>query len=230
MLAQQGFTGAPALNIEEQQVADIWGDLGQHWQLAKYYYKPYTVCRWMQASLDAILAIRDDIQENLASIKKIQVYSFAVATKEMSMGFPQNTEEAQFSLKFGVAAMLVYGELGSTLTFENAFKDELVAHLYNCVEPIEEPEFSNIYPTRRLARVIIKTESGATYESGEIEEKWAATEPPTDAEIRAKFMALTKGILPEKRLTALQEMVWQCAHLGDISELLQLVNQPKLTD
>ena len=180
----------------------------------------------MQASLDAILAIRADIQENLASIKQIQVYSFAVATKEMSMGFPQNTEDAQFSLKFGVAAMLVYGELGATVTFESAFKDELVAHLYNCVEPIEEPEYSDIYPTRRLARVIITTDTGMTYESGEIEEKWAATEPPTDAEITAKFLALTKDTLPEKRLMALKEMIWQGANLADISELLSLINQP----
>jgi 2-methylcitrate dehydratase PrpD len=226
LLAQQGFTGAPALNIEEQQVTHIWNDLGQHWQLAKYYYKPYTVCRWMQASLDAILALRENIKEDLESIKQIQVYSFAVATKEMSMGFPQNTEEAQFSLKFGVAAMLVYGELGATITFENAFKDELVAHLYNCVEPIEEPQFTEIYPRRRLARVIITTDTGMTYESGEIEEKWAATEPPTDEEIKEKFFALAKDSLPEKRSFALQEMVWNCVDISDISNLLQLINQP----
>jgi 2-methylcitrate dehydratase PrpD len=229
LLAKQGFTGAPALNMEEKEVAVIWEDIGQHWQLSKYYYKPYTVCRWMQASLDAILAVRENIKDDLKSIKRIKVYSFAVATKEMTMDFPQNIEEAQFSLKFGVAAMLVYGELGKTTTFDNAFKSDLVTYLYDCVEPIEEQQFTSIYPNQRFARVIIETKSGMTYDSGDIEEKWAATEPPTDEEVNEKFRALTKGELSEKRSTDLEEIVWHCASLPDVSGFLQLINQPKFS-
>ncbi|NET03353.1 MAG: MmgE/PrpD family protein [Merismopedia sp. SIO2A8] len=226
LLAKQGFIGASALNVETKEVAAIWEDIGKHWQLSKYYYKPYTVCRWMQASLDAILAVREDFKEDFKSIKSIKVYSFAVATKEMTMDFPQNIEEAQFSLKFGVAAMLVYGELGKTTTFEAAFKSELVAHLYNCVQPIEEQKFTGIYPHQRLARVLIETETGMTYDSGDIEEKWAATEPPTDEEVKEKFRALTKDELSENRSRDLGEMVWNCASLPEVSSLLQLINQP----
>jgi|JFJP01.1.fsa_nt_gi Uncharacterized protein involved in propionate catabolism len=181
----------------------------------------------MQASLDAVLAIRENIKEDLKHIKRIKVYSFAVATKEMTMDFPQNIEEAQFSLKFGVAAILFYGELGTTTTFEKAFKSDIVAHLYDCVQPIEEQKFTSIYPNQRLARVIIETDSGMTYDSGDIEEKWAATEPPTDEEVKEKFHALTKDELPENRSTNLEEMVWNCASLPDVIGFLQLINQPK---
>ncbi|NEQ76028.1 MAG: MmgE/PrpD family protein [Okeania sp. SIO2C9] len=229
LLARQGFTGAPTFNIEEKEVADIWDDLGQHWQLSKSYYKPYTVCRWMQAGMDAALVLRDHLKEDFKSITSIKVHSFAVATKERNMPMPKNTEEAQFNLKFAVAAILVYGELGRATTFEAAFKSDIVAHLYDCIETIEEEKFTSIYPNQRFARVIIKTYSGMTYDSGDIEEKWASTEPPTDEELKEKFRALTKGELSEKRATDLEEMVWNCISLSNVSSLLELMNQPSLS-
>lgn len=228
LLAKQGFTGSPTLNIEEKEVGEIWDDLGRHWQLSKSYYKPYTVCRWMQASMDAALTLRDNLKENFKSITSIKVHSFAVATKERNMPLAKNTEEAQFNLKFAVAAILVYGELGRATTFEAAFKSDIVARLYNCIETIEEEKFTNIYPHQRLARVIIETDNGMTYDSGDVEEKWASTEPPTDEEVKQKFRALTKGELPEKRATDLEEMVWNCRSLSNISSLLELMNQAKL--
>jgi 2-methylcitrate dehydratase PrpD len=227
LLAKQNFEGGPALSVEGKEVASIWADAGQYWHLSKYYYKPYTVCRWMQASMDAALALRGNVLENLKDIKHIRVHSFAVATNKMAIAFPQNMEEAQFNLQFGVAALLVYGALGKPATFEAAFKNADVIRLFANIETLEDEKFTAIYPAQRLARVSIEMQDGRVYRSGNVEEKWAASAPPSDEALSAKFRVLTQGELSEKRLTDLEKMVWDGAGLPQVNDMLQLIIQPK---
>ena len=40
ILAEQGFTGAPAITVEAEEVADIWSDLGTRWIMTDQYVKP----------------------------------------------------------------------------------------------------------------------------------------------------------------------------------------------
>ena len=47
-LAQDGFTGAPAITMEAADVAHFWDDLGQNWLVAQQYVKLYPVCRWAE--------------------------------------------------------------------------------------------------------------------------------------------------------------------------------------
>ena len=57
LLASDGFTGAPALVVESDKVADLWADLGQRWCLTEMYFKPYPVCRWAQPAVEAALGL-----------------------------------------------------------------------------------------------------------------------------------------------------------------------------
>ena len=56
LLARAGFTGAPALTLERPH--PLWDDLGDRWLICAQYFKPYPVCRWAQAPIEAILALR----------------------------------------------------------------------------------------------------------------------------------------------------------------------------
>ena len=47
-LAAEGFTGAPAISMEADEVRDIWSDLGKRWYITDQYIKLYPVCRWAQ--------------------------------------------------------------------------------------------------------------------------------------------------------------------------------------
>ena len=55
-LAKAGFTGAPALIVEE--APEFWQDLGERWDMLEQYYKPYPVCRWAQAPIEAALHLQ----------------------------------------------------------------------------------------------------------------------------------------------------------------------------
>jgi 2-methylcitrate dehydratase PrpD len=43
-LAEDGFTGAPAITCEAPEVSEIWGDLGTHWRILESNFKAYPVC------------------------------------------------------------------------------------------------------------------------------------------------------------------------------------------
>ncbi|MCP4422218.1 MAG: MmgE/PrpD family protein, partial [Chloroflexi bacterium] len=50
LMAASGFTGAPSITIEAENVAEYWADLGERWSLMIQYFKPYAVCYWAQAA------------------------------------------------------------------------------------------------------------------------------------------------------------------------------------
>ena len=55
-LAQAGFTGAPALIVKD--APEHWQDIGSRWYMLEQYYKPYPVCRWAQAPIEAALDLK----------------------------------------------------------------------------------------------------------------------------------------------------------------------------
>ena len=57
-LAAEGFTGAPAVTVEGDDVSDLWDDLGQIWRIKEQYYKHYPICRWAQPPVQAVLDLK----------------------------------------------------------------------------------------------------------------------------------------------------------------------------
>src|SRR5437868_11030996 len=53
LLARDGFTGAPALTVEDNNVGPLWRDLGARWRIREQYFKAYPVCRWAQPAIEA---------------------------------------------------------------------------------------------------------------------------------------------------------------------------------
>src|SRR5690606_11554666 len=60
LLAREGFTGAPAVTVEDEAVAGYWDDLGTRWRMLEQYFKPYPVCRWAQPAMEAAAQLRRD--------------------------------------------------------------------------------------------------------------------------------------------------------------------------
>ena len=60
MMAAGGFTGAPAITVEGEDVAHYWDSLGSEWMLDLQCFKKYAVCYWAQASVDGALKIQKE--------------------------------------------------------------------------------------------------------------------------------------------------------------------------
>ncbi|MFQ5421613.1 MAG: MmgE/PrpD family protein [Anaerolineae bacterium] len=222
LMAHGGFTGAPAITVEGEDVTQIWTDLGQHWLILDQYVKPYAVCRWAQAAIVGALAVRE--QHNLApeAIKTIRVHTFHEAVR-LACRRPQNTEEAQYSLPFPVAAALVYGRLGASELSGKALHDPRILKLADSIELIEDEGYNGRFPAERFARVEVEMANGRVYDSGPAEPTWGPEAPPTDDELRAKFCWLAGEMLPKPRVAELEETIWLCYELADANVINQLL-------
>jgi 2-methylcitrate dehydratase PrpD len=222
MLADGSFTGAPALTVEGAEVAHFWADLGERWLILEQYFKPYAVCYWAQAPISAARQLQAHHQIPVEAIRRIEVSTFYNATR-LSIREPKNTEEAQYSLPFPVAAALVHERVGATEVNGESLRHPQVLALAQRVELIEEPSLTARYPAERLCRVTIETTQGARHSSDLVEAPWGHQEAPTDEQLHAKFYALTSKVLPHARAVMLHEMLWGCAQLYSATSVLEVL-------
>ncbi len=222
LLAAGGFTGAPAITIEGADVAVYWADLGSRWRILETYFKPYAVCRWAQPSIVAALTLLKEHHLDVRQITRIRVHTFYQATC-LTCHRPKNTEEAQYSLPFPLAAALVHGKLGvEELIGENLHDPALLA-LSDSIELIHDPALSAQFPERRFARLELHTRSGKVYTSKETEPNWEPSDPPTDGELLEKFRWLSATRYSELEIQALEALLWNCENLIDSKELVDVV-------
>ena len=80
-LAREGFTGAPAITVEGDDVAGFWSDMGDRWRINEQYFKAYPVCRWAQPAIEAAAQLQRDHRFGHGDIEGITVRTFHEAYK-----------------------------------------------------------------------------------------------------------------------------------------------------
>jgi 2-methylcitrate dehydratase PrpD len=225
-----GFTGAPAITVESEYaagedrevIAEVWSDLGSRWRILEVYFKPYAVCYWAQPAIVGALALQAKYQIQPREVSRIRVFTFYQATCLKSRS-PANTEEAQYSLSFPVAAALVHGRLGLAELSGAGLSNALTLELAERIELVEDPKLSAQFPAQRYARVEIETRDGRRFDSGERCALWEPSAPPTDDELTAKFRWLAEYHSSKGTVAELESMIWNCSELPDVGLLERLL-------
>ena len=192
-LAQDGFTGAPAITMEDPALAGFWDDLGHNWYVEQQYIKLYPVCRWAQPAAEGAMTLVRDHRVTPDQIAQIKVESFHEA-KRLNV-IPTNTEQAQYSLPFSVAAALVHGTIGVREVTGAGLVDKVVLDLALMVEISETSAFNAAFPARRFARVHLVLKDGRTVSSAPTEAQGDPENKVSDQVIWDKFKTLTTPVL-----------------------------------
>lgn len=205
-LAQAGFTGAPAAIVESDDVADLWRDLGQDWRILEQYHKPYPVCRWAQPAVDAALALMAEHGVEPRRIARIEVETFSEAAR-LATRRPENTEQAQYSLPFPVAAAVVCGRLGVEEIAGDVLDDPRIRRLSDGMALIADPALSARFPDRRVARVRFLLADGRVLTSGETEAFGDPERPASAPDVRRKFKQYAVPVLGGARAQAIIQCI-----------------------
>ena len=203
-LALSGFTGAPALTIE--QAPEYWQDLGADWYLREHYFKPYPVCRWAQPPIEAALKLRQAHHIQPAQIDKIEIITFHQSVR-LATSTPRTTEEAQYSTSFPVAVALARGTVTPADIADDNLTDPEILRLSHAITLREDDTANAAFPARRLARVAITLLDGRHYESDWSEARWDAAAPPSEKELREKYHALADPVLGPHRAGDIESAV-----------------------
>ena len=202
-LAAEGFTGAPALLCEADDVADLWSDLGERWYLLEMFFKLYPVCRWAQPAIEAARALQIEHGLRAQDIERVEVATFHAATR-LAARRPATTEEAQYSLPFPLAAILVRGRIGAAEVSPEALEEPEIARLSDAVRLAEDDECNARFPAERLARVTLRLRDGRALRSALTPARGDPATALSEAELAAKYAELVTPLVGPERSAAME--------------------------
>jgi 2-methylcitrate dehydratase PrpD len=228
-LAQCGYTGIPSI-LGHPQYHDWAAGLGKHYVMADGVgIKRWCSCAWGHPGMAAAQNIVADQKLNIQEIEHIKVYVFHAAWR-LHQDLPETTEQAQFSLKWPLAALLIDGEVGPNQILEHRFADPEVRSLFDRIELIEDPELERMFhlnqtyvdvPEAYLAgRAEITLTDGRVLDSGIVGRgafEW------DDKRLEEKFRWLTGHVLKKPQIDKLVEMIWHFEKVPDVRELTDLL-------
>jgi len=225
-LAKDGFTGAPAITVEADNVGHVWRDLGENWAVARHYIKPYPVCRWTHALIDGALKLRREHGLTGTEVAAVELTAFHEATR-LYREVPTTTPVAQYSISYPVAAALVRGCVGVTEIEGPGLSDPEAARLVAATTVRESQEYNARFPAGRWGEVAVILKDGRRLESGPCNARGGPENPMDEAEVRAKFAELARPALGGTRADAIEDAVRRLGEPGtSLGPLLELVCRP----
>ncbi|MFT4065431.1 MmgE/PrpD family protein [Paraburkholderia sp.] len=192
-LAQRGFTGAPAITLEQPETQHDWRDLGERWRILEQYFKPQPVCRWAHPAIDAALNLKRRHGFASGQIRAVSVRTFHHAVR-LAHAQPATTEEAQYSLLFSVAVALRHGVVDFDAIRGEALTDPEVLRLSQLIRTQEHAEFTSRFPNERIADVSVELLDGRRFDSGPTQAAGDPDRPLGAVAIRQKFRRFAEGV------------------------------------
>jgi len=225
ILAEDGFTGAPAVTVEADEVVPIWADLGQRWVMESQYVKPYPICRWAHAPIDGVRDLMIEHGFAHTDIDSIHINTFHESAC-LFQGVPDSTSAAQYSLSFAVAAQAVNGRIGLAQVAGDGLGDREVLAMIDRITVAESAAHNATFPHTRDADVQITLTDGRTFDSGLVHARGGSERPMDEAEIIAKFHEFAAPVLGTARAEAIEEAVMGLCDGGSLSALQDQLYMP----
>lgn len=225
-LAADGFTGAPALTMDSDAAAGYWADLGSRWLMLDQYFKPYPVCRWAQPATEAALDLRKAHGLTADDIEHVEVFAFHEATR-LATRAPADTEAAQYSLPFPLAAALVHGQLETAQIDGAALHDPEILRLSRSMILRETDDYNARFPAERITHVTLHLKDGRQLTSEPSVGRGNAENPLSDREIVEKFDRYAACTLSSVRVKELKAAVTAVSGgNGSVAELVGALTAP----
>ena len=161
-------------------------------QLLKADFKPYATVRHVHYGARTAHALRAAIDLDTVDSVVLQIYE--EATIYCGNRAPQTPLQAQFSLSFGLAAMLRWGRLDPWVYREPQFQDPALRALEAKVQVQVDAVWTQ--QQKRGARLLIECRDGARHEHEITAVPGDAQMPFSEDALRNKFLSYCEGSLP----------------------------------
>ena len=230
-LAAQGFTGIPSL-LGAEEYQDWISDIGQRYIMVEgLAWKKYACCAWVHAALKGAEELVKGHNIRAEEVVHIRVEA-PHDTVRLGTELPTTTEEAQFSVAWPLAALLVDREVGPDQMLEHRFGDQRMRDLAEKIELVETDELNELYrlaargdPRGKYASVvIISLNDGRTLNSGIVagdinypQQGW------DERRVEEKFRWLARPVLDEACVNEVVEITWHFEEVPDVRELTQML-------
>lgn len=221
LLAEQGNTGSPSI-LDYDRFAHLTSSLGRQYKIMDLYFKPYACCRWAHPSVSAALELQQKHNIKPEDISSITIYTFSAAAS-LFQNQPTNSEEAQYNVKYPVAAAVCAGEVGPRqVSAEFSARHDVIALMAKTRINVDS-ELDREFPGQRLCRVEIALKDKKVLKSG-IHSPPGEPENPVSMDwIEDKFFWLTADLLNKNTARRLVDMLQGDLSMYAARELINLI-------
>lgn len=172
-------------------------------EIVSGYFKRFAAVRHVHYGAQAALDLRPGAPPE--GIARINLWTYQEALTYCSIREPRTPLQAQFSLSFGVAAMLRWGHLDPAVYRSPDFDDPLLKSLERKV--VIHVGSSPQSPEGRWARIQLVLTGGEIVEGTALAVRGDASLPWSEADLRDKFMAFCRGSLDVERAQFLADHI-----------------------
>ena len=238
LLARNHFTG-PGTIIEgkfgflhsyspKSDPARITNNWGKPYEVLKTSIKPHACCRYKQGPIDAILQIMREYELSDLDIENVTLSildaGFALIAEPEEIKYnPKSIVDAQFSMPFGAAMAILYGQATLDEYTPKNLRSPAVKKMMRKIRCIKDPEIEKDFPKKWAAVAKIKTTTGKQYAASINYPRGDPENPFSWKELIAKFQNLISPVYSETRQGQIIEKVRSLEQIQDVRELSELL-------
>lgn len=238
LLARKGFVGCRDIldgetgfwmmaGSDRCDFEKIVKGLGQDYEILRGAFKPYSSCRFTHATLDAVRRILDEHDVKPHQIEEVLVRSIADLTELLVDYEPSEIVDAEFSLPYTVAMIILREPPGPNWFREDLLRNQTVLGLASKVRVETDQQAEELYhsPVPKLvSTVTVTTRNGEQLEAFIQFARGEPENPLSRGELVEKFRRLGSFVLGNEevdRLLRTTEDLEELRHIGELIRLLQ---------
>jgi 2-methylcitrate dehydratase PrpD len=210
LMAQAGLTGPAEVLEDRRGFARLFNDgvldpaafdaLGRRWYLVEpgIDVKRIPICLSAHAAVDAVMDLLAEHGLGARDVARVTCDVGPVVRTNLVHADPRTPQEAQFSLPFAIACVLVHGDVGLAHLDPAALRDERIREAMQGVAMVttsrwDDPAMARSSPEG--AHVALETRDGRRFERFRGMARGTTAHPLTEEEIAAKFLACASPMI-----------------------------------
>jgi len=230
LLAKFGSSGPPIYDERTLTTRYKSKGLGSEYEILNTYTKPYPTCRMTHAAVDAVLALRDQIENPTESITEVRIHQVSpgMYVTEPDVTFESSHKTCEFSLPYVVAVALVDGHVGESQFTADRIADQRIHSLMKRIHVVADDELDAQYLVRdmglfepRPATVHIVLSDGQVLSKTVLYPKGHPRNPLTDEERKEQFRNHSEPSLGADRTRRLMESILRLEDARDPTEVME---------
>lgn len=224
LLAQKNFTSS-VQGIEAKRgfanvlstvfkPGEITGRLGETWEILLNTYKPFACGIVEHPAIDGCIQLRNEHKLKVDEVEAIALKVHPLVLELTGKKTPQSGLEGKFSVYHSSAVAVIHGAAGEEEYSDAVVRDPKVIALRDKVTAVADKAMHE-----DQVHVTIRLKGGKTLEKSIEHCVGSLGKPMSDADLEAKFRALSAGILSKGETDKLIRLCWDIGKLDDVAEV-----------
>lgn len=204
----EGSAGFGAALANEPEWSKATDELGSRFNIQSVTVKNHGCCGHTFASIDGLMALREQHGFNISNIDRIEIKTYAAAVEVAGIKAPQSPFECKFSIPYVVSHAAKYGSVRLAAFDDNRIFDEDIRTLMPRVLLEADHELTSKFPRMRAARVLVFLKSGQVLEHFQPYRIGDPEAPLSDEKISQKFLELASPVISDRTAKQLLDRLW----------------------